>query len=281
MATVRITAGWLVLSALALPASALAQADAAPETSTAAPTPPPGATVDEDARLHFELGRRAFARADYEVAAAEFEEAWRLSQRAELHYNLFLVYHELDREQDAVRELQLYLPSASDEETRSHLEQRLARIERALEAREAPPPEESGPPPDTIDIGESVVVPETADETPAPPPSQGTELVAAGIAGLSLGAIALVVMAGTGATALDQRHALDAQCAPSCSEEQVASTRALALASDVSLGAGLALAAAGAVLLGVGLGQAGSSETPMVVPAVTTTSVALVVAGTL
>lgn len=241
--------------------------------------------VDEDARLHFELGRRAFARADYEAAAAEFEEAMRLSQRPELHYNLFLVYHELDREEDAVRELRLYIPSETDPEVRDHLEQRAQRIERAIAEREPAPAEDTGPPPETIDLGERPVDEVPPEPAPPPPPASegdGEVLVALGIAGLGAAAVALGVSVGTGVTALDQRHGLDSLCAPSCSEEQVAPTRALALAADVSLGVGAALGVAGAVLLGVGLLSSGQPDAPVsVAPVASPSTVGLVVTGVL
>src|SRR5262249_51512388 len=95
LSTDRIIAGSLLALVIATALPVRAQ-------DGASSTPPGG---DEDARLHFELGRRAFARAEYEAAATEFETSWRLSQRPELHYNLFLVYHELDRDDEAIREL--------------------------------------------------------------------------------------------------------------------------------------------------------------------------------
>lgn len=268
-------------SLLALASATLVAPVARAQTETSTPSTQ---HVDEDARLHFELGRRAFARADYELAATEFEEAWRLSERPELHYNLFLVYHELDRDEDALRELRLYIPSETDAEVREHLEQRAARIERALADRVAPA-EEAGPPPETIDLGETVVVP--VEEPPPPPPASSDSdlLVGLGIAGLGAAAIALGVTIGTGVMALDQRHALDASCAPSCSGDEVASTRTLALASDVSLGVAGPLGIAGAILLGVGIASSSPSSsesaTPIVAPVVTPTSAALVVTGVL
>ena len=276
MAPHRIASLALALASLALVTPPSARAQTAAE-STAVPH------VDEDARLHFELGRRAFARADYESAASEFEEATRLSQRPELHYNLFLVYHELDRDEDALRELRLYIPSESDPEVREHLEQRAARIEHALADRAAPA-EEAGPPPETIDLGETVVVPVADPPSPPPASSDADVLVGLGVAGLGAAAIAIAVTVGAGVAALDQRHALDASCAPSCSGDEVASTRSLALASDVSLGVGGALAIAGAILLAVGLTSSSSSEpgpTPVVTPVVTPTSAGLVVTGVL
>lgn len=232
-----------IFSALSLGPSALAQE----------PTPSP--ERDEDARLHFELGRRAYARADYETAVAEFEQSFALSARAELHYNLFLVYHELGREEDAARSLRAYLPHEDDPETRAHLEARLARIEAALAQPEAEPVIEDAAPLETLELGGEVVV--------EPPPASGDDgLTLGGATLLGLGGVTLLVTAITGGMAMGEHSALQMRCAPTCGESDVSAGRTLALTSDLTLGVGLALAATGAVLLLVDASSA--TETPLV-----------------
>ncbi len=215
---------------------------------------------DEDARLHFELGRRAYARADYETAAAEFERSFALSERAELHYNLFLVYHELGRDEEAVRALRAYLPHEDDPETRAHLEARLTRLEAAM-ARPESVVVEDAPPDQTLELGGDVVVaPELVAEVAQ---GGGGELGVAGAALLGLGGATLLVTAITGGMAMGERSALEMRCAPTCSEGDVATGRALALTSDVTLGAGLGLAVVGTVLLIVHAGAPSDDAPPL------------------
>ena len=203
---------------------------------------------DEDARLHFELGRRAYARADYETAAAEFERSFALSERAELHYNLFLVYHELGRDEEAVRALRAYLPHEDDPETRAHLEARLTRLEAAMADQ-------------TLELGGDVVV--APEEVAEIAQGGGGELGVAGAALLGLGGATLLVTAITGGMAMGERSALEMRCAPTCSEGDVATGRALALTSDVTLGAGLGLAVVGTVLLIVHAGAPSDDAPPL------------------
>lgn len=267
-------AGLLLLGLLSVATSALGQ--------DAPPTGSEDVGSDEDARLHFELGRRAYARADYETALAEFQQSYAFSSRPELHYNLFLVFHELERDDEAVVELRAFLETVEDDEMRSQLEARLSRIEASLAARRAgeahdEAEETEATPADTIDIGEEVVL--------APPPRAGEELTIAGATTLGAGALSLIAFGVLGALALNEREALEGRCAPSCSAADTASGRDLALGADVTLGIGVALAAAGGVLLGIGLAQASESGIASAPPTVTVlagpTGATVVVAGSL
>lgn len=245
-----------------------------------APSEPAAPTDDEDGRLHFELARRAYARADYETALDEFRASYALSNRPELHYNLFLVYHELDRDEEAAAELRLYLATdAVEEETRGHLEARLARLDAALAAaahgaEATPEPETTEAPAETIAIGEAVEI------VPTEAPLRDDTLLHAGIATLGGAVLVLAGFGVTGGLAMAERDALATRCAPTCAEGDTRTGRDLALTADVMLGTGVALAAVGGVLLGVGLATGGESS-PTVAIAASPTSATVTVTGSL
>lgn len=264
---------WL-LRGLLWSSTAAAQSAAEPATSSAAPTD------DEDGRLHFELARRAYARADYETALDEFRASYALSNRPELHYNLFLVYHELDRDEEAAAELRLYLATdAVEEEARGHLEARLARLDAALAAEAhgaeaTSEPETTEAPADTIAIGEAVEI------APTEAIVRDDTLLHAGIATLGGAVLVLAGFGVTGGLSMAERDALTTRCAPACAAEDTRTGRDLALAADVMLGTGVALAAAGGVLLGLGLAT-GSESSPSVAIAASPTSATVTVTGSL
>jgi len=83
-----------------------------------------GQTIPEEARRHFGRGTAAVEMAktpaDYEKAITEFEKAKALAPNwADIHYNLGLLYEQVEQYDDAIRSLQKYLelnPSAGDGE---------------------------------------------------------------------------------------------------------------------------------------------------------------------
>lgn len=225
---------------------------------------------EHDARLHFELGQSAYARADYEAAAREFEVALALVDRPELHYNLFLVYHELDRDGDAAAQLRAYLPHETDPAARSYLEARLARLEEASAAATVVvPPDpardtDTPPPRDAAAPGAEVIPTEPTAAEPTTSGSPTGEVDPLAIVLLASGGALVLAAIGPGIAALDDQASLDRACAASC-PSSVASVqergRALALASDVLWIGGAAVLAAGLVWAIVSATQPASSPT--------------------
>ncbi len=129
----------LVLSVLAadalVPRAAQAQAPSA--------TPAPGAVSPEDeekARGHFRLGRAYYDNGNFAQAAIEFEEAYRISQRSALLYNIYLAYRDANDTRHAAESLRKYLELQQDVENRGQLEARLAALDRSLADGTAPQP---------------------------------------------------------------------------------------------------------------------------------------------
>lgn len=121
----------LVLAAVALPSGARAQQDQN--------------QLDEAARLTFESAREAFVAGDYENALARFRQAYQLSPRPGLLYNIAQTLDRLRRDDETLAALRDYLRAAPDAQNRSEVEARIRVLERAIaERRPANPPDNGG-----------------------------------------------------------------------------------------------------------------------------------------
>lgn len=100
---------------------------------------------DAAARRAFRLGQAHYENGEFEQAAQQFEEAYRLSGRARLLYNAYLAYRDMQDLPNSARTLRRFLDESTDlpASERDQLTARLAAIERAMERQTAPPPDES------------------------------------------------------------------------------------------------------------------------------------------
>jgi tetratricopeptide (TPR) repeat protein len=101
---------------------------------TAAPT-----ANDQLAREHFVRGRDAFSQGDFAVAAREFDQAYQLSRRPQLLYNIGSAYERLHNWNEANIALHRYLELVPDAPDRAEVEARLRIIEMELEHASHPP----------------------------------------------------------------------------------------------------------------------------------------------
>jgi tetratricopeptide (TPR) repeat protein len=95
-------------------------------TSTALAQP----SDDERARGHFNAGASYFDQRRYDLAAREFEEAFRLSDRPALLLNLSTTYERLDQLDRAAEYLEQYLQREPTSPQRRTLEIRLEELRR-------------------------------------------------------------------------------------------------------------------------------------------------------
>lgn len=77
--------------------------------SAAAQTSDEARVNDAAARAHFELGREDFETSEYELALEHFKEAYALSGRAELLYNIGITASRLQRDDEALAAFERYL----------------------------------------------------------------------------------------------------------------------------------------------------------------------------
>lgn len=252
-------------------------------------------STDEQARRHFRLGQAHYENGSFLEAAHEFEQAYQLSQRPQLLYNVYVAYRDagdLARSRDALRE---YLARVPEAENASMLRARLESLDRMLEQSPPTGQPETGATGDTTEPGASQSEPEgTADTTPEadPPQAEGpaeTETGAtasSGGGGLSplpfavagVGAAMMIGGAITGALAMSSQDTLESTCpSRACPpgydfEAEASNGRTLAITTDVLLFGGGAVLLGGVVWLVVdaatqGAGSSSETEQPPVTAA--------------
>ena len=90
---------------------------------------------DAAARKQFEHGRSAFEQSDYEQALTHFRNAYRLSHRGQLQYNIGITATRLQRDQEALAAFQSYLEEVEHPPREQEVRNRIAALERAVKAR--------------------------------------------------------------------------------------------------------------------------------------------------
>jgi tetratricopeptide (TPR) repeat protein len=270
-----------LISALFTARAELASAQAKPNpepapSAQAAPAQPGTPEEDEEeARKHFRLGRAYYDNGDFAQAADEFEEAYRISQRAALLYNIYLAYRDASDVPHAADALRKYLELEHNIENRGQLEARLAALDRTLAeaAAPAPGPSPAAPPASNASTLTAAPLPATAAKTSLPPVTSEPEHappVTTSARNLTLPLVLMAsggaMMAGalvTGILTLGKRGDLSdaqSQCEKlgTCSalsparvrelDNTRSSGKTLAAITDVLLFGGLAVAGTGVVL---------------------------------
>jgi len=87
---------------------------------------------DDDARRHFRLGQAHYDNGDFTSAATEFEEAYRLSQRPALLFNLYVAYRDANDLPHAASALERYLTQVPDAPEHDNLAARLRAMQETL-----------------------------------------------------------------------------------------------------------------------------------------------------
>src|SRR4051794_26897650 len=192
----------LALVALA-PAIAIAQA--------------PSASDQEAAKAHFMAGSAYYEQANYGDAVKEFNEAYRLSHRADLLYNIALAYERLEQWDSAIAALRRYLDEKSDAPDRNIIQTRIGNLEKRRDAqRPAAPPPMPAPTP------------------VAAPPPRPRHVVSLAVGGVGLAALAAAL--GTGISAQLLHDDLDKRCpgrlCPESARSDVDRGQALAISTD-------------------------------------------------
>ena len=233
---------------------------------------------EAEARAHFRLSQSHYELGHFAEAAAELEQAYALSPRADLLYNLYVARRDAGELAAAASALRQYLDSGQDIENAALLHHRLAALEAQLATGEASAGGEASASSDDAAASESETAASesasSADDTravasepaeissPAPEPSRSPSPV--GYAVLGVGAAALVAGLVTAGLALDRYSALEATCGtdhscPAGTEAQRDEGVALATSTDVLLVSGGVIAAVGVVLLFTVLDEAPSA----------------------
>jgi tetratricopeptide (TPR) repeat protein len=189
------------------------------------------ANDQEAARAHFMAGSAYYEQANYADAVKEFTEAYRLSQRADLLYNIALAYERLEKWDQAIAALNQYLHDKPDAQDRAIIQTRIENLNKRRIAALA------------------VVAPAPPPAPPAPPRKQHVASLVVG--GIGVGA--LLASIGTGVAALELQSQLDSVCparrCPSSQQQgKIDEGGALALSTDILIGVGAAAVLVGVIL---------------------------------
>jgi hypothetical protein len=231
---------------------------------------------DEEARRHFRLGEAHYANGSFTEAAREFDEAYRLSQRPQLLYNVYVAYRDAGMVEEATRALREYLTRMPDAEGASNLRARLTAMERTLEERRGstgtgtePPPDESeststGAEPENESTGASPDGTSDDDADAATSSSEGGKgtigWVIAGVGGALVIGGAIAGGLALGSQGALQSNCPDHVCPPGYDYEgEISSGRTLAVTADILVITG-AVAIVGGVVLALILGSGGGSD---------------------
>lgn len=235
--------GWGALLALALafPSVAAAQTEADPPAEAAAPRGRDAASDeaarddaarDERARILFEAARVHFEAGEYERALPEFEEAYELSGRQALLYNVGVTRERLGDHEGALEAFEAFLaaevevPGMDRETLERRVEALRERVARA--ARDASEPPTEAPP-----------TPPRAAQVPVGPVVLFASAGAALLSGVVFGGLTL---------AEDARLSDGCAGTPNgCGDDELGDIRVFRVLADVSFA--LSLASAGAALV--------------------------------
>ncbi len=214
--------------------------------------------ADGRARQFYDNGAMLYEEGRYEDAIIAFEEAYRLSPRPALLFNIANAEERAGRWANAMETLGRYRVYAPAIE-RETLDRRIRNIERRLDEMKATAPVERPP---------------VAAATPAPKPAaKVTVLRPVPLALGGVGLVSLGVGAGFGVAALASRAEAatyctpvgDATYCPDAASEALAADKQNAMLADISLGVGTA-----SLLAGVALGLWGTGGPLSVSPGMIT-----------
>ncbi|MEC7525640.1 MAG: hypothetical protein VYE22_37505 [Myxococcota bacterium] len=270
--------GALLAAALTFGSATLAAAQDEAEDRQHLPLADQGA--QERARLHFQAGASYYEAGSYEDALREWRHAYELSQRPELLYNLSLAYQGMGDLENAVSHLERYLEEVHDIPNRANLELRVRNFRQRLEAEAAEAEAEA-----EAEVVESEATLEAEAEAQVEPepeltPAGGSGPNVGAIAGFSVAAAGVVMVAIFGSLTLVEDGNLDAECGGGCDASAVSDLQTFALLTDIGFGVALAGAAVGALLLLVGGDDGAESQSASLQPWVGRDSGGAVLRGT-
>lgn len=221
-------------------------------------------TDDERARELYLRGDRLYAEGSYDEAVIAFEQAYELSRRPPLLYDMANALERLGRYEEALHRLNQYVPSAPDHqratvlkrirslEARAEEQRRRERAERAASAPSSP--EASGARGPTAAPGPLAAAP--AGDAAQPPSEAGSApILGYALGGGGLASIGVGVVFGI--LASSARSDAEAQCVdsgsgllcPTSIESKLSTADSRALVADLAIGVGLVAVGVGAYLV--------------------------------
>jgi tetratricopeptide (TPR) repeat protein len=208
--------------------------------------------ADEEARRAFRVAQAHYENGDFDEAAAGFEEAYRLSRRPDLLYNVYLAHRDAQRTREAADALERYLNEAPDVGAHDRLRARLERMRAAL-AQESEATVDGASADGTNDVAD-----DATDEVSGPNADRvdegGSDLPVSALVVGGAGAALLIASAVTGLLTMSQQSELEDACPTrtGCDpglEDTADGGKTLAVVTDVLWVTGLAAIGTATALL--------------------------------
>jgi tetratricopeptide (TPR) repeat protein len=201
---------------------------------------------DERAKAHFLAGQSYYDQASYTDALREFNEAYRISKRPALLYNIARCHEALEQYEEAVKMLQRYLDEEPQTEDRLAVETHIANLKgRGVHRPPGEPDVGRPPPPHPAPVAQPPPPPQ-----PAPSPAPRKRVATWVVGGLGVGLLAAAL--GTGIASQLDYNDLSSKCmANMCDpsdQKKIDSGKRLAIATDVLWPIGAAAVVTGVVL---------------------------------
>ncbi|MEZ4338422.1 MAG: tetratricopeptide repeat protein [Sandaracinaceae bacterium] len=207
-----------------------------------------GGTADQQALQLYEQGSAAYTEGRYEDAVRMFSDAYRLSPRPLLLYNLANAYERIGRYPEAVQMLEGYLPHAQLNE-RATIQSRIQNLQARIAAGEGTTERSRGGGGNGALLGAGIGV-----------AAGGVALVAAGIV---FGVLALDARSGVQGDGAPCREDADGRLfCTAGAESRIADAELFALLADIGMIGGGVVAAAGLVLVILGVTSGSPSSSP-------------------
>ncbi len=203
-------------------------------------------TSDDLARRHFESGAAYLEESDYDNALQAFQKAYDLSKRPEILLNIATVQERKGAFAEAVSALKQFSSVAPPGDP--HLDATKVRIEN-LEKRIADAARTKPALAPVAPAGPAAASAEKLRVTPEEPSPEGHSsrlpaFVALGVGGAAVGGAVI-----TGILAKAKYDDAKGSCSPACSDDQLSSTRSLALTSTILTGVAIVGVGVGVTLL--------------------------------
>jgi tetratricopeptide (TPR) repeat protein len=200
---------------------------------------------DERARTLFAAAQAHFDTGDYEQAVGEFSEAYQLSGRAALLYNIYLCHERLGNLDAAVEQLSRYLAADPNASNVDALRTRLENMRRRASALAREQQERAAR---ATSLQESPLA-ELPEQAPHEPRRYAKPAV---ITALSIGGVGMASFGVFAILSEVKNSQLDKTCVDACSDSQVKGLRTYSLTADLSLAAGATGLLVGGILWWIG-----------------------------
>jgi tetratricopeptide (TPR) repeat protein len=215
-------------------AKAEPQAEAKAEPGAAAePKAEPSEQDLAQAKTKYIEGKQHYEAGKFDLALAAFTEAYNLSNKPDLLFNLGVCSEKLGQDRKAIAYYELYLEENPEASDRHEVAMRLDE----LKASQAGPAEPAAAPaPAPLPVEDELIIEEDEETTVFWPGLM-----------VGLGGVLLASGAVTAGIAYNKYDKLDKSCAPDCADSKVDGVKRAALAADIQLVVGGAVAVAGVI----------------------------------